>query len=335
MNYPCWAPSAWHRKGGMCGLSLDAISAYADYESLLAIINRRYPVEVDRVTLLREMIGYVYAASCRDDEKYILKLHRPAETANALSGVGVADYLAHEGFPVARIVPSRSGDKWLPIDTPAGRSVGILSVYVAGSEPDVETEITALGGLAGRLHVLMAAYPGHLPRRGKEFYVDRFIELLRSAEYPAGRIHELEQLGERLWDHLRGLPEGFCHGDLHTGNMVRTGPGEYVLLDWDVASEARSVIDVATLCDGTDFNRLESSGYGKTMQRLERFRQGYELARPLSRGELAAVPAFIAIRHFELIATIIGLRQETVSTEFLDEQYHWLLDWEDICRANS
>ncbi len=315
------------------GTGLLAIASYSDCTGLLEIINRQFPVRVDRVTLHREMIGHVYFAE-GGRGKYVLKIFRSFHTANALDSISVIRYLGERCYPVASIVPTVDGRTNTTIDTPGGNCVALMYKHVAGPEPHLETEITSIGTQVARLHELMKGYPHPLPKRGKEFYIDRYISLLAQKRYPAQRIRELADLGEGLWRRMEGLPSGFCHGDLHTGNMVQTQSGTYVLLDFDVAALSRSVIDVATLCDGTDFNNLDPAGYELTLRRFEAFYRGYSRVSTLTAAEIDAIVDFIPIRHFEIIATIVGCQGlDEVSLSFLDEQYRWLLRWEEICDA--
>lgn len=313
---------------------MGAVISYLDYEGLLEIVRRWYEVDAERMELHRHMIGHVYFVHGRACT-YVLKLYRHFHTDNALTSIGVIKYLTENTYPVVPIIPARTVDPYIWVDCPGGRCVAILYKYVQGVEPNIETEITHIGQQVGWLHELMKGYPNPLPRRGKAFYIDRYISLLKQLEYPPAKIRELEALGERLWNVMALLPAGFCHGDLHTGNMLQTGPGVYVLMDLDVASKTHSVIDVASLCDGTDFNNLSELGYDRTVQRLTAFYEGYSRHGTLGAADadLEAVTAFIAIRHFELIATITACQEhDRLSRRFLDEQYEWLLNWEGICK---
>lgn len=314
---------------------MGAIRSYADNEGLLDAISRSYSVGVDQIELHRDMIGHVYFCG-GSRGRYVLKLYRPHQTGNALNSIGILQYLKESDYPVVSIVPADRGELHIPIDTPDGRCVAILYDYVPGTEPDVETEIADIGLQMGRLHELMKSYPGRLPRRGRGFYIDRYISLLKEKGYPWTRARQLEELGGRLWERIDRLPPGFCHGDLHRGNMRRTESGAYVLFDWDAASQTRSIIDVATLCDESDFNVFDESAYERTMRRFTEFQRGYTKTATITGAEIDAIPDFIAVRHYELIATIAGCQGlEGISNGFLDEQYEWLLRWEEMCAASQ
>jgi Ser/Thr protein kinase RdoA (MazF antagonist) len=313
----------------------NSIQSYLDYPNLLAILNRNYPTAVDRISLHREMIGYVYIAKSKA-RKYVLKLYRWFDSDNALRAIDIIQYLSNHDYPVVSIVPTGSGGTHITIPTPQGQCVAVLYDYIDGVEPNIDIELMSIGQQVGRLHNLMKKFPEPLLRRGKAFYIDRFVMILRELEYNPRRVDEIETYGRELWDSLKRLPAGFCHGDLHSGNMLQPGPNIYVLFDFDVASCTCSVIDAATLCDGSNFNHFDESAYDQTLRLFERFYGGYSKESAISQVEAAAIFDFIAIRHYELIATITRCQGlDSLSTPFIDEQYDWLMKWKNLCNRKE
>ena len=314
---------------------MNNLTSYTDTDRLHDILNTCYSVQVDQIHLHRDMIGYVYiaeGATQRGTKKYVLKLYRPFDTENALGSIGILEYLRQQEYPVVSIVPTRENVSHVVIDTPRGMSVAILFDYLDGPEPDLNTEIVDLARQVGRLHKTMETYPHPLPQRGKDFYVDRYLGILQALDYPPSRISDLAAYGSICWSRLEHLPVGFCHGDLHTGNMRRSAPGCFVLFDFDIASCTHPLIDIATMCDGSDFNRFDALAYDRTRQIFEFFYQGYRHVRELSDAEIAAIFDFIPVRHYEIIATITRSQGiDKLSRTFLDEQYDWLMRWRNLC----
>jgi Ser/Thr protein kinase RdoA (MazF antagonist) len=298
---------------------------------LLIILNASYPVQIEQLHLHREMIGRVYVASGASG-RYILKVYRSFHTVNALSAMEIILYLQSKQYPVAAIVPTRSNESHITLWTSREPEIAVLFDYIHGQEPVIEGEIERIGRQVGCLHRIMRDYSGDLIPRGKEFYVDRFISMLRALSYNPVRIDELEAYGDELWSRMKRLPVGFCHGDLHTGNMLQCEPGKYTLFDFDAAGRASAVVDAATLCDASNFNHFDESAYDRTLRRFERFYTGYSRECTFNQGEIDAIFDFIPIRHYELIATITECQSPTsLSTAFLDEQYDWLLRWRELC----
>ena len=318
---------------------MNTITSRADTARLRDILNTCYAVGIDQIHLHRDMIGYVYIAegvAMGRAKKYILKLYRPFDTENALRSIGILEYLKQQDYPVVSIVPTRAGGLHVIIDTPHGLSVAILFDYLDGPEPDLNTEINDLGRQIGRLHQVMETYSHPLLHRGRDFYIDRYLDILRALNYPLSRIVDLAAYGSECWSRLERLPTGFCHGDLHTGNMRQVSPGRYALFDFDIASRTHALIDIATLCDASNFNRFDPAAYDHTRKVFERFYQGYRQEREISDAEFAAIFDFIPVRHYEIIATITQCQgMEELSLAFLDEQYDWLMRWRDLCERKG
>jgi Ser/Thr protein kinase RdoA (MazF antagonist) len=312
-------------------IHLNSYQSNPDASNLLQIINQSYPVEIDHIDLHRDMIGYVYIAKS-NSRKYVFKLYRSFDSENALRSIQIILFLKENDYPVVSIVPTGAGGTHIQIDTPQGQSVAVLYDYIEGTEPILDNEITQIGRQVGWLHRLMKEYPQPLIKRGKDFYIDRFISILHEKNYDPKKIDDMEVYGRELWNSIARLSNGFCHGDLHSGNMLQTGANQFVLYDFDIASYTTPVIDAATLSDGTDFNNFDEASYSRTLRMFERFYTGYCKERELNDVEIAAIFDFIAIRHYELIATITqchGL--DDLSNAFLDEQYDWLMQWKNRC----
>ncbi|WP_342420560.1 phosphotransferase [Paenibacillus sp. FSL E2-0178] len=79
----------------------------------------------------------------------------------------------------------------------------------------------------------------------------RILDYLEAHSYPA--VAALEHYGNELWSRMSELPRYFCHGNLHTGNMLRDSRGQYVLMDFDDASGDYPAMDVAYMSDNTHY----------------------------------------------------------------------------------
>ncbi len=313
---------------------IKTLHSYPECGSLLDKINQHYKVGARKMYLYRDMIGSVYFLD-GSSRKYVFKLFRCGDTDQALQSLDVVQYLSSNGYPVVSVLPTDSGEGYMLLNAPEGKRVGILYDFLEGAEPNLDTDSSAIGQQIAKLHNLMAVYPKPLVERGKDFFIDRFIAIMRQNEYDANKIGDLAQYGSQLWHRMEQLPNGFCHGDLHSGNMIELA-GKYILFDFDVASHAYPIIDVATLCDKTRFNHLDESAYENTRRMFDKFYLGYSRERTLSALETEALFDFIAVRHYELNATIISYRLPLVGrhwslTDTFDKQYKWLMKWKDLC----
>ena len=313
--------------------------SFPDYYSLLSILNDQYKTDIKEIYLYRDMIGSVYFAS-NDTARYVFKLFRTFDDQQALQSVSVIQYLKENDYPVVPIVLTAGGEPYITLDMPEGKRIGVLFDYVEGQTPSVETDAKRMGLQVAKLHNIMTGYPRPLIRRGKEFFIDRYITTMKQNHYCPAKVNDLEEYGVELWHRMDKLPSGFCHGDLHSGNMKKTDSGDFTLFDFDIVSDAPMVIDVAVISNKTGFNRLDDSAFDSTREVFERFYEGYGQQRTLSDEEALAVFSFIAIRHYELIGTMDKYRlhlegRHWLSQALFDQQYEWLMKWRSICAVKG
>lgn len=208
------------------------------------------------------------------------------------------------------------------------KSLIVLMEFVAGDEPELEKCASKVGGLVGNFHQLMEEYPEKLVSKGKEFFIGRYLEFLRKKNYP--RIAEYEELGERLWDKVKNLPQGTCHGDLHRGNLLQNSNGQLYLVDFDTVCRAPFMFDVMVMCDMTDYFNLKPEDITLTKEVYRKFLSGYSEYHALSREEILSFPYWVAIRHFQLQATILEIYGiDCIDEGFIDGQLWWLNKWQE------
>jgi Ser/Thr protein kinase RdoA (MazF antagonist) len=328
-------------------------------DSLLNKINRSYAIPIQHLTLHREMIGRVYWADTTT-QRYVLKLYRSGTEAQIEQTAQILDYLSEQAYPAAAIVRTIHQDSHMTLEDSdenadggengegreegrreqhevqgsdaKGWSAAVLYEHIDGVTPDGHAEAANLGEQVGRLHRLMEAYPHPLLRKSKADYIDDYLAILREKGLAPGYIADLEQYGQQLWRRIVQLPASFCHGDLHTGNMLRNPAGDYVLFDWDDASGDYPAMDVTYLTDDTHFNQFQDGMVERTLRLFERFYSGYSRVRTLSDNECQAVFDFIAIRHFQIIARIVRCQGlSSISMDFCKEQHDWLMRWQELC----
>lgn len=294
-------------------------------------LKKEYCIPFGQVELLRDMMGYVSLAKA-GEEKFVFKLFRDNHTEQALQSIEIMTYLYNNGYPVPQIIPTISGNSYCVVDAQNKRRIGVLYEYIQGEEPDREQDMEALGWQTGMLHKTMKVYTGKLVYHSKEFFIDRYLNCQLEMGYTEAA--RFEEYGSRLWSRVKDLPTGFCHGDYHTGNMLDMN-GKYVIFDFDAAANAYPVFDIAVLCDMTDYFSLQEAMFYDTKRLLEHFLKGYGKHLSISPQEHIAVFDFIAIRHFEVQATILeNLGLTCVDHNFIDSQYSWLMQWEKLIQEN-
>ena len=300
---------------------------------LLNILAESYSLGFDKLKLLRKG-GYVSYHVWGGNERYFMKIIPSAFMDTARQSLSILLYLEGKGFPAPRIILTKTGLSYVEIDDPEGRAFLALFDFIDGREPRKGEGIETIGSLVGQLHTVMRDYTGSLPERGKEFFIDRYIDILRKKKYAESKIQWFREYGDVLWKRVELLPRGFCHGDMHRGNLLKTASGQYHILDFDTACNAFPIYDIMILCNATNYFDFDEKGYQKAKRTYETFLKGYLKHCTLSDMEYHAFYDLIAVYHYQLQATIIevfGL--DCVDEQFLDKQLDWLMRWREQCEG--
>lgn len=291
------------------------------------ILNNHYPRRFDRYELLRDAGSASYAVFS-DGRKYFLRVVKPAFFDTAVVGVDIQVFLQNKGFPVPPVVLTKDGKPYIKKD----EGLYILYEFIAGNESDPERDAEAIGVLVGGLHRAVKDYPGELVKRDKRFYIGRYIDILRNRKYP--RAEEFFAYGETLWDRIKDLPRGFCHGDVYSGNILKTPDGRLFLLDFDTACNGFPMYDLALICNMTEYFHFEEQNFAKSKKALSRFLGEYIKYCCLSPAEINAFYDLIALQHFSTQATIMEIFGHDCLTDVeLNEQLDWLYCWREQCHC--
>jgi Putative homoserine kinase type II (protein kinase fold) len=291
---------------------------------LFAQIKLHYGNDFHKLNMVRDWIGQVYEVT-NGNTQYIAKVFRKEYTSQALQSVEVMTYLKDKNFPVPGIITTLNGTRYFVYNN----QIVVLYEYINGECVDIDRNLFNLGKQSGLMRKSMESYVGEVANHGYDYFINRYLDIMEKKAYHG--IHKFSELGNYLWENIKNLPHGFIHGDLHNGNMFQT-KNEIVFFDFDACAIASPVYDIATTCDATDYFDLSAenfeNGYIQTQRNVTEFLKGYEMYFNLSKEEESAIYDFIAIRHFDIQATIIESRGlACVDEQFLDEQYLWLDKW--------
>ncbi|MEK3761122.1 phosphotransferase [Paenibacillus sp. FSL P4-0338] len=303
-----------------------------NHDHLIREINQSYSLRMKQIKLHREMIGSVYLTE-GGGKRYVLKIYRSFKTADAMQSIRILDYLQAHSFPAVTVLRTARLKNHILLEAQEGWLTAVLYDYVEGDNPDGFAEAELIGYQTAELHKLMQNYPvEQLIMRTKDEYIDDYLSIMSELDCDSNSMSDLEQYGNELWGRMSKLPRGFCHGDLHTGNIIRNRHGQYVFMDFDDASGDYPGMDVAYMSDATHFNQYHDSMYDATQRLFERFYTGYSKVRTLSDIEIYAIFDFIAVRHYQIISRIVRCQGlQSVTKEFCDVQYGWLMRWQEIC----
>jgi Ser/Thr protein kinase RdoA (MazF antagonist) len=153
------------------------------------------------------------------------------DAANHLSLPG---YLADHGFPHApRILPTRAGRLFQPW----GSDYVYLLEYIEGRVPDPTPEVyERMGEMVAALHNV-AGYPHP--------YLFTYQEVLPEFSEIAQRLPFADEYLAIVdaWPDFDTFPHSIIHGEV-IGNILQSGDGTLVILDWDEAGLGPRLFDV-------------------------------------------------------------------------------------------
>ena len=298
-------------------------------EKLIQLLQTQYGLKNISLEFLREGGCKTYIVNC--GKKYLLKVIGKAFKDTAKQSVLITRFLEESGFPVPKTILTESGEAIVELQANEEACLILMQEFIEGEEPNLEEPETAekTGALVGKLHSLMEHCPVQPVFRDKDFFIGRYIDFLHQKSYP--RISDYEKLGERLWKKVEKLPYGICHGDLHRGNLLQTKNGQIYLLDFDTVCKAPLMFDVMVMCDMTNYFNLQEKDIETTRAVYENFISGYTRCHPLSPEEKLTFPDWVAIRHFQLQATILEVHGiNCIDEQFIDWQLYWLNKWVEL-----
>ena len=237
-------------------------------------------------------------------------------------GADIQLFLQNQGFSVPPIFVSKHGVPYVKTDT----ALIILYVFIDGCDVDPVQDAESIGALVGALHQVMKAYPRELLKRDKQFYIGRYIGILRDKKYT--RISEYIEYGEALWRKIKDLPQGYCHGDMYDGNIRKATDGKLYIHDFDTSCHGIKMYDPTLICDMTKYFEFEERNYNRSNEILARFTPHYETYNALCQEELDAFSALIAVQHFSTQATIMEIfGLDCIGEADMDNQLDWLYKW--------
>lgn len=301
---------------------------------ILKILSNFYNIEFNGIRLLREGGSMTYCILSKND-KYILKLIPLPFRNTVKQSLSILEYLNAKDFPSPKVIRTNIGLLYFELDESEESKLGVLYNYIEGEEHIKGENFEIIGLLVGRLHKLMKDYKGNLKVQDKEFFIDRYIDLLREKNYDNRKIEKFHDYGKELWNKVKDLPRGYCHCDLHTCNLLKTSHEGYHILDFDTSCNAFPMYDIMIMCNATDYFEFDDDGFIRSKNTYETFLKGYLRYCRLSDEELVSFYDLIAIYHYQLQATIIEIHGlDCVDDKFLDNQLDWLMKWRQQCEKN-
>ncbi len=299
-----------------------------NHKKIIEFVDVNYGIKINSIKSLEDGVTKSLVLTS-ESAKYILKFALKSFEHTIKESLNVLRYLELKSFSSPKVILTNSGETNTLLED---ETIAFLYHFTEGSHIEDDVDYIKLGSLVGELHEHMKDYPTSLSIHSKDYFVDRYVRILEQKEYSQKKISDYIKLGDLLWDNIKELPSGYCHGDLHLGNIIKTLDGNYSILDFDTSCLAFSAYDIMVLCNSTDYFVYQESEFEATITNINQFLLGYEQYRKLSKNEKDSLYYLIGIYHYQLQATIIEIYGiDCVDHEFIDKQYNWLMAWKLSC----
>jgi len=321
-------------------------------QDLVTILSDAYDMRnVKSLHLYRANIGDVYFL--KDNiQSYVMKIYRsnPLHKKNAQNSGAVMDYLGRKGISVPKVIKNNMNFTTTTILAPEGEREVLVTSFLNGEtiEQCGSREFhEIIGKEAAQMRRVMKDYTSldKLIKIDEDYIINNFIKVMNKYfPHKKEEIDFLKKYGEILSQKIKELYVkqplgiGFCHGDFHNGNMIKTSKDRIEFFDFDACGIGCNMLDISVYCDRTDYFNLDKTKILETQETLELYLQGYTSLFPLTQLEIESIPLFTALRHYELNA-IIPINRAPIEGDYwlndgwIDAQYAWLKAWYGIYHA--
>jgi Ser/Thr protein kinase RdoA (MazF antagonist) len=281
-------------------------------DSILQEAMRCYGIAEAQIQSLDSFESFIFEFR-QGSDAYILRLgHSLRRSPDLVHGeVDWINFLAANGVPVARAVPSQRGELVEAMDDGQGGTFLATAFVKAPGRPPWEVgwtpeRYTAYGQALGKMHAAARVYQPAIPAWKRPEWDDDLMEVVDHF-LPVSETAARQQY-RALIDHTRTLPKdsasyGLIHQDAHQSNFFMTDDGTITLFDFDDCAYSWFINDIAIVLFYFSASE-ESDGLDLMQQFMPPFLQGYRQFNMLDPKWLKEIPTFLKIREIDLYAVI-------------------------------
>lgn len=311
------------------------------------LVERHYAVgQVAGCQLLRRAFNEVYEITLAGCGRYAARLSalRRRGPANVEYEVSMLQHVRERGGPAAAPVMTRAGSPcvWLPL--PEGERALVLFEFVEGVLPESAQEMEITGAGLARLHTAAEGYAGPESRYrlGIEHLLRMPLGWLLAAPTAGNALRaQFSALAQALEERLADAPAlstVACHGDCHGGNNFIQRPADGAattsFFDFDDAGPGFLAYDLAVLPWSLLMRKSLAAPDADALEKWQRFLLGYRSQRAIPEADAAAIPVFVAVRHFWLMGEYASRAHhwgsQMIPASWLRKQVDLLRSWQEL-----
>lgn len=311
-------------------------------DALLKEVNWRYGLKALKCRLWSNGLNDVYLVQ-EADRKYFLRTSHATRFSRKDYEEELNAILQLRARNVNTCIPVRQQDDtyiW-EINAPEGKRYAILFEEV---KRDTTESTYHIGKLAAELHRASDEFDFKISRNPLSFHqlIENPLKIIAESNLmKTDSLKFLEEASVQMWKDITDtIPEtapyyGYCHGDLHSGNVYCVNNIPQVF-DFDCMGEGYRAYDLCVyLWDETSVKEefILSDEW-------KNYIKGYNDVRELTNAEIFSLPAFAALRQLWFIGLIIDATKinncwEGINDYFLEAQLNRFQFWYEKWKNNK
>ena len=330
---------------------LQSVYSTIDAAEIRKIIENMYPVgQVEACLLLQCGFNDVYEVSLSDGRRCIARLSARRERGlpNVDYETALLRHLKREGAAVAEPWVTKNDTLFVSLSAAEGERSLVVFEYLAGKPPgDNHGDIAAMGAELARIHALSRTYNGsasvykldldHLLRRPLERILSLSVLDAETRELIISLAADMESRAAHFGD----LQVVACHGDCHGGNTIITqGENEAraaSFFDFDDGGPGFQAYDLAVYLWGGLLGKGDARPDDALQSKWNAFFGGYLEVLPVADVDIAAMSAFLTIRHFWLMGEYASRAQrmgvQIFRAPWFRKRFKLAQDWHSLVIA--
>lgn len=325
---------------------IPSIQTLFDANALSRCVAAQFAIgPVTKAQLWRSFLNDVYRLEV-GETYFWLRIHPVEWRSRAETNAEVTALLAiaAAGGSIAKPVPTHDGGYIMEIDAPEGVRTAVLFEDARGSElsyfgAEGAANARRYGEVVAKLHDACELV---LDLPGREL-IDLAYTVVKPSASLAQHVNEVDRtdffrISERLitiLDGYQGLTQGFCHGDLNSGN-IHFKDYSAITIDFDCCGWGWRAFELAAFGRGVSW----FSGPTEDVDVLIRaYVEGYSKWRPIDEQDLEVLPAMLlASRIWVTALHLDGADRWGASNygkPYISRFMNWLRQWEKRLEVNA
>lgn len=278
-------------------------------DALAAVIAQAYDLgSAVHCELMARGVNDIYLVRAADTRYAARVLRHNFRTKNQVRyEMDLIRFYAGRGIAVSAPQPTHDDETFVPVQALEGERYLSLFAWAPGgpmAHGCTPAHAHRLGATVAKMHLAAGEFaaPATVMADTIPAFQNKAPALMAmvGGDSTAGRLYT--DLLRKTVDRLQALdlPQGACHGDIHTHNVFRDEGGTLTFIDWDNCGADFFAKELMHFVWRNDYLGIDPA-------LNHAFLAGYETVRTLHDDERAQLPFFLTVRHLFILCGMAGM----------------------------